>query len=144
MTRAEIHEFVQAHQWAVQATATAAGMPQAAVIGFVVSAELELFFDTLKSSRKYQNLQRSPRIALVIGWDDGRTLQYEGIADEPGGAELVAFKARYFARFPDGREREQQPDIAYIRVKPRWLRFSDFRVVPPRIVEFHENQTPPV
>ena len=139
MTRGEIYEFLRTHRWAVEATAASSGTPQAAVIGFVVSSKLELFFDTLKSARKYQNLRTSPAIALVIGWDDGCTVQYEGVADEPSGAELDRLKALYFARFPDGREREALPDIAYIRVKPVWLRYSDFRVTPPIIVERHES-----
>jgi len=139
MTRSEIYEFLRAHRWAVEATTASTGTPQAAVIGFVVSSELELFFDTLKSARKYQNLRMSPAIALVIGWDDGCTVQYEGVADEPNGAELDRLKALYFARFPDGREREELPDIAYIRVKPVWLRYSDFRVTPPIIVERRES-----
>jgi hypothetical protein len=66
----------------------------------------------------------SPAIALVIGWDDGCTVQYEGVADEPSGAELDRLKALYFARFPDGREREALPDIAHIRVKPVERRWS--------------------
>jgi hypothetical protein len=47
--------------------------------------------------------------------------------------ELDRLKALYFALFPDGREREALPDIAYIRVKPVWLRSSDFRVTPPAL-----------
>ena len=38
-------------------------------------------------------------MALVIGWDDGRTVQYEGICDEPAGNELEQLKALYFERF---------------------------------------------
>ena len=41
----------------------------------------------------------------------------------------------YFAVGPDGREREQWPDIAYVRVRPRWVRYSDFGQAPPRIEE---------
>ncbi|HKA79361.1 MAG TPA: pyridoxamine 5'-phosphate oxidase family protein [Xanthobacteraceae bacterium] len=140
MTRKDLHEFIAAHRWAVEATTATSGRPQAAVIGFVVSEALELFFDTLTSARKYANLRASPQIALVIGWDEGCTVQYEGIADEPSGAELARWKALYFARFPDGREREALPDIAYIRVKPLWLRFSDFRTTPPLIIERRRDE----
>lgn len=136
MMKEEIYEFLRGHQWAVEATVASSGGPQAAVIGFVVTPTLELFFDTLKSSRKYMNLRESSKIALVVGWDEGCTVQYEGAADEPAGTELDALKALYFARFPDGREREAQPDIAYMRVKLVWLRWSDFRTTPPLIREF--------
>ena len=118
-------EFMRQSKLAVQASVTADGAPQAAVVGFVVSDQAELFFDTSSASRKCGNLRRDPRIALVVGWDE-RTLQYEGVADEPTGKELARLKALYFESFPDGRERERWPDIAYFRVRPRWLRFSDF------------------
>jgi hypothetical protein len=36
----------------------AGGAPQAAVVGIVVSDALELFFDTLGSTRKMANLRR--------------------------------------------------------------------------------------
>jgi pyridoxine/pyridoxamine 5'-phosphate oxidase len=135
MTRDELFEFMAAHRWAVEATVTPSGAPQAAVIGFAVTERLELIFDTLKTSRKYQNFLASPQMALVIGWDDAQTLQVEGVADEPEGAELGRLKDYYFDVFPDGHEREAWTDIAYIRVTPTWFRYSDFRVGPPAIIE---------
>ncbi|MEO7149186.1 MAG: hypothetical protein ABIY40_04530 [Rhodanobacteraceae bacterium] len=45
-------------------------------------------------------------------------------------------KDLYLARFPDGRERQQWPYIVYIRIKPCWLRYSDYAANPPQIVEF--------
>jgi hypothetical protein len=70
----------------------------------------------------------------VIGWDD-QTVQYEGVADEPRGAELEALQQIYFARFPDGPERLAWPGITYFRVRPTWLRYSDFRATTPVIIE---------
>ncbi len=136
MQLTQVIEFMRQSKLAVQASVTADGAPQAAVIGFVVSDAGELFFDTSKASRKYLNLKRDPRIALVVGWDE-RTVQYEGTADEPTGAELARLKASYFAAFPDGPSRESWPDIAYVRVRPRWLRFSDFTGPAPKLSELH-------
>ena len=140
MTRDELYTFMAAHRWAVEATVTPSGAPQAAVIGFAVTERLEIVFDTLASSRKYQNLRLSKRIALVIGWDDAQTLQVEGDADEPRGAELDRLKARYFEVFPDGRDRQAWEGITYFRVKPTWFRYSDFRVEPPAIIELKADQ----
>ncbi len=78
-------------------------------------------------------------MALVIGpagAGSERTVQLEGAADEPTGAELEALLELYFARFPDGRERQQWPGISYWRVSPTWLRYSDFSIDPPEIIEF--------
>lgn len=139
MELAELVRYMRQSKLAVQASVTAEGAPQAAVIGVVVSDSGELFFDTSSESRKCQNLRRDPRIALVLGWDE-RTVQYEGVADEPRGDELDRFKAAYFASFPDGRERERWPDIVYFRVRPRWVRYSDFTGSAPslRVLEFPE------
>lgn len=144
MSLDKVAEFVRQKQLAVQASHSESGQPQAAVIGVVTSDRLELFFDTLVTSRKCANLRSDPRIALVVGWDldEGCTAQIEGIADEPSGAELARLKELYFARFPDGREREKSPDIAYFRVRPQWIRFSDFRPAAP-LIEEHDLRDQP-
>jgi hypothetical protein len=137
----EILNFVRRHSLAVQASVSSSHAPQAAVVGIVVSDRFEMFFDTLESSRKCQNLRENSRIALVVGWDlaEGRTAQIEGVVDEPAGAELERLKLLYFERFPDGVERQSWPGITYVRVRPTWLRFSDFSGKQPQIVEFDAN-----
>ena len=120
---------------AVQASLSGDTGPQAAVVGIAVSDAGEIVFDTLGSTRKAQNLRLDPRIALVIGWDEERTVQYEGIADEPSGDELARLKQLYFAVFPDGREREHWAGITYFRVRPTWLRYSDFTGAEPGSAE---------
>jgi uncharacterized protein YhbP (UPF0306 family) len=136
MTPAELRTFLRAQLWAIEATATPLGAPQAAVIGVAVTDSLELVFDTLTTSRKHANLEHDPRIALVIGWDDARTAQIEGVADRPDGADLERVREIYLARFPDGQERANLPAIAYWRVRPTWIRFSDFTEDPPSITEW--------
>ncbi len=135
MTRDDLLGFLRLPRLWVEATISPTGSPQAAVIGAVVSDDFELFFDTLASSRKLQNLRRDQRIALV-GWEGERTAQIEGLTDEPSGEELARLKRLYFERFPDGRTRELWPGIAYARVRPTWIRLSDFGVGPPAISTF--------
>jgi pyridoxine/pyridoxamine 5'-phosphate oxidase len=127
MDRYDLLAFLRNHRLAVQASVSETGAPQAAVIGFGVSDGLELVFDTLDKSRKTNNLRHDPRIALVIGWDEEQTAQIEGVADEPKGAELERLKQVYFAAYPDGPERQTWKGITYVRVRPTWLRYSDFR-----------------
>ncbi len=136
MTRNALLNFLRAHDHAVEATVTAAGAPQAAVVGIVVTDAFELFFDTLDNTRKYANLRTHPKMAFVIDWEDSQTAQYEGVADLPSGAKLAELKKRYFATFPDGPEREAWPGISYVRVRPVWIRYSDFRSDPPKLIEF--------
>lgn len=138
MDRSAILTFIRSHRFAIEATVSPDHSPQAAIIGFAVTEQFELVFDTLASTRKAANLRDNPRIAFVIGgWNDNdsRTVQYEGVADFPVGAELGRLKQAYFAVFPGGPTRLSWPGITYVRVKPRWVRYSDFAVEPPAIAE---------
>ena len=128
--RADILAFLRSHKLAVVATRTPDGAPQAAVVGIAVTDELDIVFDTVETTRKAGNLRADPRVALVVGWDD-RTLQIDGLADEPRGDELARLQAVYFAAWPDGPTRLAWPGITYIRVRPTWLRLTDFRSNPP-------------
>lgn len=139
INREKLLAFMRQELYAVQASVSALGAPQAAIVGIVVSERFEVFFDTLASSRKALNLRCNPAAALVIGpaaAASERTVQLEGVADEPRGADLDRLLELYFGRFPDGRERQNWPGITYVRVTPTWLRYSDFSVDPPEIVEF--------
>ena len=129
---------MRSQRYAVAASVGANGGPQGAVVGIAVSDTFEIVFDTLASTRKAQNLRRHPKIAFVLGslaGDDERTVQYEGIADEPTGADLVRVTDLYLAQFPDGRERQAWPGLIYVRTKPTWIRYSDFNKNPPEVVE---------
>jgi hypothetical protein len=136
VTPAQLLSFMRAQPWAVEASVTAQGAPQAAVIGVAVTDRWELLFDTVVQSRKHRNLLANPRVAFVIGWDQERTVQYEGIAEIPTDAELPLVKRCYFDRFPDGSARQTWPGIVYWRVRPTWIRYSDFNANPPIIQEW--------
>lgn len=141
--RERLLTFIRQERYAVQASVSIGGAAQAALVGVVVSDRFEVFFDTLASSRKTANLRHNRAAALVIGPAAAgakRTVQLEGIADEPAGAELERLLELYFERFPDGRDRQQWPGITYWRVTPTWLRYSDFSVDPPEILEFSASE----
>jgi hypothetical protein len=112
---------------------------QAAVVGIAVSDDFEIVFDTMTDSRKAKNLRANPSIAFVIGpIHDGaqRTVQYEGIADMPSGDELRRIREIYFDVFPDGRDRLDWVGLIHVRVKPTWIRYSNYAPQPPLVVEF--------
>jgi len=139
MTRDQLLQFMRSEKYAVQTSVSPAGSPQAAVVGIAVTDAFEIVFDTVASSRKAANLRANASIAFVIGGTrdgDERTVQYEGIADEPSGEDLDRLCAVYYAKFPDGRDRRAWPGLIYVRVTPTWIRYSDFGANPPEIVEF--------
>ena len=132
-------QFLRTHRLASVSSVGPAGGPQAAAVGIAVSDSLEIVFDTLSSSRKAHNFAREPRVAMVIGGlqeGEEQTVQLEGIADVPSGAELERLKQVYYATWPDGPSRLSWPGLIYVRVRPTWLRYSDYRSTPPMIVEF--------
>lgn len=143
MTPNDLLGFMRSQRLAVEAACTPAGAVQAALVGIAVTDAFEIVFDTLDTTRKARNLRASPRAAFVLGgWQAGdeRTVQFEGIADEPVGAELERIKSSYFTAWPDGPTRASWPGITYFRVRPTWIRFSDFNSDPPSIVEFTADQ----
>jgi general stress protein 26 len=127
MTKDFIYSFIKQHNLAVLTTISKEERPEAALVGFAISEDLELVFDTVKTSRKYPNLLRNPFVAVVIGCDNETTVQYEGIATELSGPEAGYYKEIYFDVYKDGRERaETWPHIVHFKITPNWIRYSNF------------------
>lgn len=131
----DVFAFLDGERLGVLSTVASDGSPQAALMGVVATPELELIFDTVKSSRKYPNLKSKPSVAFVIGCTTEVTVQYEGIAEELEGTKLEKYKKVYFAKFTDGRERESWPGITYFVVRPKWVRYCDYNPGNRRIEE---------
>jgi hypothetical protein len=143
MDSAALLKFLRQFRVAVQASVSPASGPQAAVVGIAVSDRFEIVFDTLETTRKAQNLRRNAKVAFVIGGldaGDERTVQFEGEADEPTGTELERLKAVYYSVYPDGPGRVNWPGLIYVRVRPTWIRYSDYNVNPPQIIEFRGEE----
>ena len=136
MTRAELFGFISAHRLGVLGYLSAHGAPRSALVGIAVTPELEVVFDTVSSSRKYGALLAKPAASFVIGWAGEVSVQYEGQAFQPTGAELARYQQVYFAAWPEGRDHLIWPGIAYFVVRPQWIRYSDFDRRPPLIEEF--------
>lgn len=136
MTKTDVYHFLAKETLGVLGTLSAEGRPQSALVGVAVTPQLEIVFDTVKSSRKYRNLTMNPAASFAIGWAGECTVQLEGDAHQPEGSELELYQQVYFARWPDGPARLSWPGITYFVVRPRWIRYSDFNQRPPLIEEF--------
>src|SRR6185503_208920 len=143
VSRADLLAFMRGHLYAVQASVSPDGEPQAAVVGIAVADDFSLVYDTLDTSRKARNMVHDQRVAFVIGGtgnDDEQSVQYEGVAERLLSADMRVVEELYFRKFPGGRDRLSWKGIMHIRVRPRWLRYSDFRANPPVIVELSAAQ----
>jgi len=131
----EVFRFMDNERLGVLTTAAKTGQPQAALMGFAVTPDLEIIFDTVRSSRKYPNLKENPRVARVVGCATEVTVQYEGEAEELEGATLAKYKPIYFQKFPDGPARENWAGMTYFVVRPKWVRYCDYNPGSRRIEE---------
>jgi hypothetical protein len=53
---------------------------------------------------------------------------------------LERLKQAYYKVYTDGPSRLTWPGLIYVRVGPTWVRYSDYTVDPPQIVEFTAEQ----
>jgi len=140
MTRAGLREYIARCELGVLGTIGPDARPQSSLVGIAVTEQLEVLFDTVKSSRKYGNLIARPACSFVIGWAGEQTVQYEGEAAELSGSELDRLQPIYFERWPECRAHLSWPGIVYFVVRPRWIRYSDYDRQPPFIQEFVFDQ----
>ena len=136
MTQADLYKFMAAQKLGVLGYLSPEGAPRSALVGIGVTTELEIVFDTVSSSRKYGCLVSNLAASFVVGWAGETTVQLEGHAFQPIGAELARCQQVYFAAYPDGPTRLTWPGIAYFVVRPAWIRYSDYDQNPPLIQEF--------
>jgi general stress protein 26 len=136
----DIFTFLAKQKLGVLGTISADSTPQSALMGIAVTPQLEIVFDTVKSSRKYPNLVAQPACSFLIGgWNPNegeKTVQYEGEAHELHPPNLEHYLEIYFKTWPDGPARLNWPGIAYFVVQPKWVRYCDYGQNPPLKLEF--------
>lgn len=133
--KARILEFVQAETLAVMTTVSADGKPQAALVGFTEGDDLTLIVGTSNLSRKYKNIQHEPHVALVIGWSEGMTVQFEGVAEELVGEEAEKAMRLHIKKHPFAEKYARAPDERFFRISPLWVRYTDYKSKPEEVFE---------
>ncbi len=101
------------------------GKPQSAVVAFSQKGDFELIFGTSNTSRKYRNLMADPNTSVVIGWDDDKTVQYEGIATEVSKEETAEYRDIHLTKNPDSATYSLLETQRYFKITPRWIRYTD-------------------
>jgi len=127
----KIRQFISSHKLAVVSTVSKLGLSQSAVIGFSEAGDLELIFGTFASSRKYVNLQTNPYVSVVIGWDEGKTVQYEGVAHEiTNTAEIEEIKKIHLVKIPSAAKFVSKSEERFFKIEPKWIRYTDLSIDP--------------
>ncbi|NUU19126.1 GNAT family N-acetyltransferase [Cellulomonas humilata] len=127
MDRRGLVQYVRAHGDGVVSSLGPDGAPQAAYLPIAATDRAELVFDARVTSRKIANLRRDPRVAVVAGGRDGTTLQCEGVADLPDGAERERCARAYLDAFPQFAASLSDDGVVLVRVRLTWARFGDYR-----------------
>jgi general stress protein 26 len=130
VTQDEVIQFINDHHFMVISTQTE-DYPESANVEFGNDG-LTLIFDTGDTSRKFKNIQKSPKVSVVIGWDEhvNKTVQYQGIAEVLTGEELRRLKKVYFTKSPEAQKWENTKGNVYLKVSPKWVRMTDLNTNP--------------
>lgn len=120
-------EFLKNNATAVVSTCVK-NQPEAATVFYVIDDELNLYFVTRRSSRKFKNLSSNNKVAVVVGTDaqNPTTVQMEGEASYSVNLPAIAklFKVVW-------KEKKLNNPLLYLKgldfsifkVKPKWMRF---------------------
>lgn len=137
MDKTGVLNFIKTKKHAVISTCGKNQKPEAALVGFGETENLEIIFGTFNTSKKYKNLKENNKVALVIGWDeDYITVQYEGIAEELEGSEIEKYVALYHKKAPEAAAFKSHKNQTYWKVKPTWIRYSDLSGDEEKIYEY--------
>lgn len=128
LSRSDFVEFVLAARLGVVATVSPSGTPEAALVDIAVSDSAEMIFDTAAGARKLTNIERNDRVAVVVGWNEGISIQIEGRARIVTNDERLSYERLYVAQFPQSRV--ESPSLEVAVITPDWVRRYDATVNP--------------
>lgn len=123
----KILDILKKNKLMVVSTLSHNGLPQSAVVAFCETSDLDILFGTSNKTRKYNNLQKSKQVSLVIGWNQNEkiTIQYEGIAQEVKDAELASIKEIFLKKNPSSKKFAMRSEQRFFKIKPKWIRYSN-------------------
>lgn len=130
-----VRNFLETQVRMVIATSSKENKPEAALVRFAYADDLSLVFGTSTITRKYINIQDNPTVAIVFGNREKITVQYEGTVSSLVGEELNKYKEIYFKKSPSSKKYENQENQIYLKVKPFWIRYTDYTGYPNEIFE---------
>ncbi len=139
MEKQKILNFLKRNGLCVISTSTKGGKPESAVMAFTIKDDFICLFNTEPETRKYKNLEQNKQVSVVVGgFKEDPSVQIDGVAEILEGEEAAAAKKYILAVHPEWASYFNSPTGKFIKVKPSWLRYSDFSKEPIETVEFKE------
>lgn len=131
-------DFLNRCPLAVLSTLNKENKPESAVIAFCETESFDIIFECFKDSRKYSNLKSNKHVSLTTGFSAKKhiTFQYEGVAEEQHGKDIENCKNLFKNKdTPCSEEFLENPKAIFFKIKPKWIRYSDYTAKPPIIIE---------
>ena len=122
------------------------GQPYASLVAFVASDDLRhIFFVTARTTRKFANLKKDPRVAVLINsssnaesdFHEAVSITATGTAEEIKGSERQGILKRYLSKHPYLDDFARSPSCALIRVAARtYYMVQNFQ----KVMELHVDR----
>lgn len=132
--RTDALAFLKRHKTGVLAAAGHDNHPHASAVYYASDDNFNIYFLTLKNSRKYEALSAHPQVAFVIGTEGvPQTLQIEGLAKDitldTNAQEKIGNVAEVLMANPVFAAPITKLDpasSALIWIRPTWIRWADY------------------
>lgn len=126
MNLENVKQFLGEFETCVLATVNGGEQPQAATVGFSADEDLKIMIATNEKTRKALNIAKNNRVALVVGFEGPKTLQFEGIASKVDRQEQSDRIELHFKKVPGAQRYAGESGQNYYLIDPMWLRFTDY------------------
>lgn len=133
--RSRIAAFLATEPHGVVSTVHADGSVESALVAVSETPDLLVVFGTDAGTRKFANILRDPRVALVVTDNESLEVQLEGRARVAEGTEREQCKLRHLAKNPKTAKYANDPGQRFVVIEPTWIRFTDRRTDPTTVEE---------
>lgn len=128
--------FLRKERVCVLGTVSEEGFPQVSVMHYSLrEGPLTFFFSTERTSRKYKNMLSNNKASCAIGLNEEAmvAVQMDGTMKELVEDELKEVKAIHYAKHPESKQWENDPNTVFLAFTTTWIRYSDYKTSPPTI-----------
>ncbi len=133
-SRADALAFLKSHTAGVLSTVSVDGKAHGSAVYYVTDENFNIYLITLKTSRKFANLQANPSVALTVGRQNvPQTIQLEGVATMLRHPEEIGEHAADLMKVLTSNSRYYAPltklgdaDTAIVWIQPKWVRWADY------------------
>ena len=129
----KVLKFLQGQGLCVLATAGKDGKPEAATVSYVVKDDFSLLINTDTTTRKYKNIEENDHVAVVVAAGEGANpnVQIDGTIEKLDDAAAAKAKEYTLKLHPEWKDYYESPTGVWYKIKPSWMRYSDFSGQPP-------------